>query len=121
MSITEKYIDFIIDNFIRDKIKVELPRIEKDGRVFWTKLGIVAYQEVNIEVLDRYTRSVKLKLSFEEYEVEKLLFIPLNSSPVSIKSKFYEMVQKTVLESLGSEKINKKYEERKLKFKLWKN
>jgi hypothetical protein len=31
------------------------------------------------------------------------------------------MVQKTVLESLGSEKINKKYEEKKLKFKLWKN
>ena len=52
MSISEKYIDFIIDNFIQYKIKVELPRIE-DGRVFWVELGIVAHQEVNIEVLEK--------------------------------------------------------------------
>jgi hypothetical protein len=121
MNITEKYVDFIVDNFIQDKIRVELPRIEEDGKVFWVKLGLVTHQDVDTEVLEKYTRSVKLKLSFDEYEVEKLLFIPLNSSPESVKSKFYEMVQKTVLESLGSEKINKKYEEKKLKFKLWKN
>ena len=118
MNITEKYVDFIIDNFIQDKIKVELPRIEQDGRVFWIKLGITAHQEVKIEVLDRYTRSVKLKLSFDEHEVEKLFFIPIESSPVSIENKFYKMVQKIVVEFLGGEKINKKHEERKLKFRL---
>ena len=118
MSTTEKYIEFILENFIKDKITVELPRIEEGGRVFWVEFGIVAYQEVNIEVLEKYTRSVKLKLSFDEFEVEKLFFMPIESSPVSIESKFYKMVQKTVVVFFGGEKLNKKYEERKLKFRL---
>ena len=96
MTTTEKYIDFILDNFIGDKIRVQLPRPEKDGRLFWVKLGVVVYQEVQIEVLERYTRSVKVKLSFDKYEIEQLFFIPIESAPTSIKSKFLNKVEKLV-------------------------
>ena len=120
MTVTEKYIDFILDNFIGDKIKVQLPKPDKDGRVMWVKLGVVVYQEVRIEILEKYTRSVKLKLLFDKYEVEQLVFIPIESAPTSIKGKFYNKVEKIVYEAFFNdgrqEEISKMYEEKQNKF-----
>ena len=119
MTVTEKYIDFILDNFIGNNIKVQLPKPYKEG-VMWVKLGFVVYQEVRIEVLEKYTRSVKLKLLFDKYEVEQLVFIPIESSPISIKEKFYNRVQKlvykTFFEDGRREEISKMYEEKQNKF-----
>ena len=119
MSVTEKYIDFILDNFIGDKIKVQLPKPYKEG-VMWVKLGFVVYQEVQIEVLEKYTRSVKLKLIFDKYETELLFFIPIESAPTSIKEKFYNKVEKIVYETFFNdgrkEEISKMYEEKQNKF-----
>ena len=118
MSIAEKYIDFILDNFIGDKIKVQLPKPYKGG-VMWVKLGFVVYQEVQIEVLEKYTRSVKLKLIFDKYEVEQLVFIPIESAPTSIKEKFYNKVEKIVYETFFNDgrqdEILKIYEEKQNK------
>ena len=120
MSVTEKYIDFILDNFIGDKIKVQLPKPDRDGRVMWVKLGVVVYQEVRIEILEKYTRSVKLKLLFDKYEVEQLVFIPIESAPISIKEKFYnrieKLVYKTFFEDGRQDDISKMYEEKQNKF-----
>ena len=119
MSVTEKYIDFILDNFIGNNIKVQLPKPYKEG-VMWVKLGFVVYQEVRIEVLEKYTRSVKLKLLFDKYEVEQLVFIPIESAPISIKEKFYNRVEKfvykTFFEDGRREEISKMYEEKQNKF-----
>ena len=119
MSVTEKYIDFILDNFIGDKIKVQLPKPYKEG-VMWVKLGFVVYQEVRIEVLEKYTRSVKLKLVFDRYETELLFFIPVESAPTSIKEKLYNKVEKIVYETFFNdgrqEEISKMYEEKQNKF-----
>ena len=118
MSITEKYIDFILDNFIGSNIKVQLPKPYKEG-VMWVKLGLVVYQEVEIEVLEKYTRSVKLKLLFDKYEVEQLVFIPIESAPISIKEKFDDrienLVYKTFFEDGRQEEISKMYEEKQNK------
>lgn len=119
MNVTEKYIDFILDNFIGSKIKVQLPKPYKEG-VMWVKLGFVVYQEVQIEVLEKYTRSVKLKLVFDKYETELLFFIPIESAPTSIKEKFYnkveKLVYKTFFEDGRQEEISKMYEEKQNKF-----
>lgn len=118
MSITEKYIDFILDNFIGDKIKVQLPKPYKEG-VMWVKLGLVVYKEVQIEVLEKYTRSVKLKLSFDKYEIEQLVFIPVESAPTSIKNKFYNRVQTLVYKAFfddgRQDEITKMYEQKQNK------
>ena len=119
MSITEKYIDFILDNFIGDKIKVQLPKPDKDGRVMWVELGVVVYQEVRIEILEKYTRSVKLKLLFDKYEIEQLVFIPIESAPTSIKEKFRNkvtnLVWKAFFDDGRQEEISKVYEEKQNK------
>lgn len=119
MSVTEKYIDFILDNFIGSKIKVQLLKPYKEGG-FRTKLGVTIYQEVDIIVLEKYTRSVKLKLYFDQYEVEQLFFIPIESAPTSIKAKFYNKVEKIVFDTFlndgRKEEIIKMYEDKSNNF-----
>lgn len=115
MTIIEKYIDFILDNFIGNKITVQLPKPYKES-VMWVKLGTVVHQEVQIEVVEKYTRSVKLKLSFDKYEIEQLFFIPIESAPTSIKDKFYNKVEnlvyKTFFDDGRKEDIIKMYEDK---------
>ena len=121
MSVTEKYIDFILDNFIGNNIKVQLPKPYKEG-VMWVKLGFIVYQEVQIEVLEKYTRSVKLKLLFDKYETELLFFIPIESALTSITGKFRNKVENLVYKAFfddgRQEEISKMYEEKQNKFFL---
>ena len=121
MEARKKYIDFILHNFIADKIKVPLPSPQKDGRLFWVEIGIVVYQEVKIEVLEKYTRSVNLKLLFDKYEIEQLFFIPIESSPVSIESKFYNKVTNLVCKKFIEDErhldITEMYDKKKLEIK----
>ena len=64
MGITNKYVDFIIDNIIQDTITVQLYKPMEDGARMIVKLGAVVFCKVKIEVIEKYTRSAKLKLTF---------------------------------------------------------
>jgi hypothetical protein len=120
MSITEKYRDFILDNIIKDKILVQLPKPTEDGKLLWVKLGISVYIEVKIEVIERYSRSFKAKLIFDNYEIEQLFFTPLESAPTSIEEKFRSKVSKLVCKTFFDdnrhEDVLKMYKEREEKF-----
>ena len=72
MDIREKYIDFMLDNIIGSNIRVQLPHPQEDGKLFWTKLGPTVYVNVDLEVIEKYTRSVifKLKFDFLKYFLE---------------------------------------------------
>jgi hypothetical protein len=96
MSVGEKYIDFMLDNIIGDKIKIQLPEPHEDGKLFWTKLGPIVYVDVTLEVIDKYTRSVNFKIKFDKYEIKKLIFMPIESAPMSIKEKFNKTLEKLV-------------------------
>jgi len=96
MSVTEKYRDFILDNIIKDKLLVQLPKPTEDGKLLWTKLGISVYIEVKIEVIEKYSRSFKAKLIFDKYEIEQLFFTPLESAPTSIETKVKDKISKLV-------------------------
>jgi hypothetical protein len=116
MSITEKYIDFMLENIIGSDINVQLPRPEEDGKLFWTKLGPTVYTKVDLEVIEKYTRSVKFKLKFDKYELEQLIFIPIESSPISIKQKLHNKIEnlvcKTFLDDNRQEDMRQMYSER---------
>lgn len=111
-TITEKYRDFILENFIGDSLRVQLPKIDGEGRAWNVKLGLSTYITVNIEVIEKYSRSFKAKLKFDKYEIEQLFFIPLDSSPPSIENKFRDKVQKIVVDTLGQEEIKSLNKER---------
>lgn len=117
MSITKKYIDFMLENIIQDNIRVQLPRPEEDGKLFWTKLGPTVYVKVDLEVIEKYTRSVKFKLKFDKYELEQIIFIPIESSPMSIEGKLHNKIEKlvckTFLDDGRQEDMRQMYEEKR--------
>ena len=117
MDIREKYIEFMLDNIIGSNIRVQLPEPQKDGKLFWNMLGPTVYMNVELEVIEKYTRSVKFNLKFDRYEVEKIIFIPIESAPMSIKEKLdntlTNLVSKTFIGDGRQDDLKKMYDERR--------
>jgi hypothetical protein len=117
MSVGEKYIGFMLDNIIGDKIKIQLPEPQEDGKIYWTKLGPIVYVDVTLEVIEKYTRSVNFKIKFDKYEIKKLIFMPIESSPMSIKEKLHNtienLVSKTFIGDGRQEDMRQMYEEKR--------
>lgn len=117
MDIREKYIDFMLENIIPTNIKVQLPEPHEDGKLFWTKLGPTVYMNVELEVIEKYTRSVKFNFKFDRYDVEKIIFIPIESSPMSIKEKLHKtlenLVCKVFLADGRQDDLKKMYDEKR--------
>ena len=113
MTITQKYVDFILDNIIQDNITVQLYKPFEDGSRMYTKLGPTVRCKVQIEVIEKYTRSAKLKLTFDKYEHEDIFFIPFSSSPESIdmktRKKIENIVNKTFIDDNRTEDIKQMY------------
>lgn len=86
----------MLENIIGENIKVQLPSPQEDGGVMFVKLGPTVYVDVTLEVIEKYTRSVKFKVKFDKYEVEKIIFIPIESAPMSIKEKLNNTLEKLV-------------------------
>ena len=116
MTITEKYRDFILENIVKDKLLVQLPKPTEDGKLLWVKLGISVYIEIKIEVIEKYSRSFKAKLIFDKYKIEQLFFTPLESAPTSIETKIKDKVSKLVCKTFFDdnrhEDVLKMYKER---------
>ena len=53
MNITQKYVDFILDNIIQDTVTVQLYKPYEDGSRMYVKLGPVVYCKVKIEVIEK--------------------------------------------------------------------
>lgn len=117
MNIREKYIDFVLENVLGSNMKVQLPSPQEDGKIFWTKLGPVVYMDVELVVIEKYTRSVKFLFKFDKYEVEKIIFIPIESSPMSIKDKLdntlTNLVFKTFNDDGRRDDIKQMYEDKR--------
>lgn len=115
MTVTQKYVDFIIDNIIQDTIRVQLYKPFEDGARMCVKLGPQVHCKVQIQVVEKYTRSAKLKLTFDKYEIEELFFIPFSSSPESIedktRTKIEKIVNKTFIDDNRTEDIKQMYEQ----------
>jgi len=117
MGIREKYIDFMLENVIGSNIRVQLPNPQEDGKLYWTKLGPTVYINVELEVIEKYSRSVKFNLKFDRYEVEKIIFIPIESSPVRIEEKLHNtienLVSKVFIGDGREEDMRQMYEEKR--------
>jgi len=115
MTFIQKYVDYILENVIQGSIRVQLYRPFKDGSRMITKIGPTVHCQVKIEVLEKYTRSAKLKLTFDKYEIEELFFIPFSSNPESIegktRTKIEKIVNQTFIDDNRTEDIKQMYEQ----------
>ena len=101
MSITEKYVEFIL-GYIGNSSLVQLDEPKEGNMVAYHKLGPVITVNVDMKVLSTYSRSANILLTFDKYNVERLFFMPLNSSPVSISNKINKEIDNEVLRALES-------------------
>lgn len=86
----------MLDNIIGTNMKVQLPSPQEDGKLFHVKLGPIVYMDVTLEVIEKYTRSVNFKIKFDKYQITKLIFMPIESAPMSIKEKLNKTLEKLV-------------------------
>ena len=116
MELNKKYIEFLLKNVIGSSIRVQLPKPQEGGKVMWVKLGPVVYMKVDLKVIHKYTRSAVFLLKFDKYEIEQLIFLPIESSPMSISvklhSKVEKLVYKTFIDDGRREDIVKMYEDK---------
>jgi hypothetical protein len=114
--ITQKYVEFILE-YIGDSFRAELLEpLEKGTYASW-KMGPIISMPVKIEVLNKYTRSANLRLSFDKYKVDDLFFMPLNSSPDSIlnktNKKIHKIVNQTLIDDGREDEIKKMYADKR--------
>lgn len=116
MHITAKYVEFILE-YLGDSFRAELLEPQEDGGYVSWKLGPVVCVAVKIEVLNKYTRSAQLRLSFDKYQVDDLFFMPLNSSPDSIltktNKKINKIVNRTFIDDGREDEIKKMYADKR--------
>lgn len=116
MHITAKYVEFILE-YLGDSFRADLVEPQEEGVYVSWKMGPIVCLPVKIEVLNKYTRSAQLRLSFDKYTVEDIFFMPLNSSPASIISKtnkkINKIVNKTLLEDGREDEIRKMYADKR--------
>ena len=99
MEIRQKYIDFIIENLIHNLVKIQLPIPGDNGENYCVQEGTILYMDITIQVIEIYTRAVKLKLIFDAYEKEQIFFIPIAESPELIERKLHYTLTKVVIET----------------------
>ena len=117
MEQNKKYIEFLLNTIIDSKVTVQLPSPQQNGKAMWVKLGPIVNINVDLEVIEKYSRSVSFKLKFDRYEIDQLIFFPINSSPISIREKLIKniekLVYKTFIDDGRREDIIKMYEEKR--------
>ncbi len=62
MELRQKYIDFILENLIYTQVKIQLPIPSDNGENYCVQEGTILYMDITIQVIERYTRAVKLQL-----------------------------------------------------------
>ena len=118
MKTQEKYTRFI-KSIIPEKISVQLLTVKnyEDRPSRWTtKLGLCANKKVDIQILDNYSRSIKLKLLWDSKTAELLLFCPSHKSPEKILNELRNKISKTVNSSYTDEELIKIQEEYRTSF-----
>lgn len=117
-SITRRYVDFMV-SCIGESTGVFLSNPDKDYMKIdhtFTKLKV----PVDITVLDKYTRSVKLKLKFDRYEHECIFYMPFESSPesnlIKLNKKIDKIVNDAYINDDREDEIREMYKQERDKF-----
>ena len=122
-----KYVEFIIEEYLRDGYKVTLDQPKnKDGTKpqFLNKIRPFVHVDVQVEVLAIYTRSAELFLSFDGLSTKSIFYMPTHKSPEQLYEEIYrkidKIVNKVMLENGKEEWIREEYKRKaeKLSIKL---
>lgn len=99
------YPEFIVQEYVSDIYRVSLnqPKLEDGSRPSINKLGPFVYIDVEVSVIDIYTRSAKLRLKFDGIEREDIFYMSSHKSPDQLSNEIYKKIDKIVNKAMIEE------------------
>ena len=98
------YVDFICDQVINLDRKGYLGHYVKDGRNQHVKN---IWIPIRVEIVERYTRSIKLRVSYNGISKEDILYMSRHFGPSDIAYKYTKKVDKMFSEILDENEIDR--------------
>lgn len=100
------YPEFIVQEYLSDVYRVilDMPNNEHVNRTYHQgKLGPFVHVDVQVEVVDIYTRSAKLHLTFEGIHREDIFYMSVSRGPDHINAEIYKKITKAVNKAMIEE------------------
>ena len=95
------------------KITVDQPKNQDGSTPYIKKLGPFVHVSVQVEILNIYTRSVELFLTFDGLNIKKIFYTPFDKGPDIVHAEIYhkidKLVNKALLEDGREEWIREEY------------
>lgn len=112
----ENYVRFICDE-VKENIKeiyLNRPKTYGDKTIEYTpKIGPKLFQDIEVEIVETYTRSAKIRIKFDRYEDESIYYMSRKFGPehilFQIESKMTDIVNNAFLDDNRIEEIAEKY------------
>lgn len=96
------YPEFIVEEYLRDSYTVSLNQPNGD-RTTIKKLGPFVHVSVQVEVVDIYSRSAKLHLTFEGIHREDIFYMSSHKSPDQLSGEIYKKIDKIINKAMIEE------------------
>lgn len=99
-SIMERYVSFICEEIPGSmKVRISPPPPKDDGTLGYSimpKIGPWVTRNVGIELIEKYTRSAKIRLSFDSYYDESIYYMSRRKGPETILDEIHNKIVKIV-------------------------
>jgi len=103
----ERYVSFICDEIPNSKkVRISPPGPRDDGTLGYNirpKIGPWVSRMVSVEIIEKYTRSAKIRLTFESYKDESIYFMSRHKGPDKLLSEISDKISKIVNSRLIAE------------------
>jgi hypothetical protein len=130
LSVMERYVAFICNELPKTRrVLLNPPPPMENGEYGYkrmSKIGPHVYMSVEIEIVEKYTRSAKLCVKFEDYQMNDIFYMSRHKGPdkllEEIDKKIDKIVNRTLIDDGRQEWVREQYkiksDDFKSKFKL---
>jgi hypothetical protein len=127
VSVMERYVAFICSELPKTRrVLLTPPPPMENGEYGYkriSKIGPHVYMYVEIEVVEKYTRSAKLCIKFEDYQMNDIFYMSRRKGPdkllEEIDKKIEKIVNRTLIDDGRQEWVREQYKIRSEKFPLF--
>jgi hypothetical protein len=127
LNVMERYVAFICGELptTRRVLLTPPPPMENGeyGYKRMNKIGPHVYMETTIEIVEKYTRSAKLCIKFDDYQMNDIFYMSRHKGPdkllEEIDKKIDKIVNRTLIDDGRQEWVREQYSIRSEKFPLF--
>ena len=128
LSVMERYVAFICSELPKTRrVLLTPPPPMENGEYGYkrmSKIGPRVYMETTIEIVETYTRSAKLCVKFEDYQMNDIFYMSRHKGPdkllEEIDKKIDKIVNKTLIEDGKQEWVREQYKIKSDNFPIFK-